>query len=57
MKGYSEDAWRARSDFIDQVRPARTYHQWNEAHKEIGRTSSGPNCATQAFDTNCRESD
>jgi hypothetical protein len=39
MKGFSDDAWRTRSDFIDQVSPARSYERWNAAHKEIGRTA------------------
>ncbi len=39
MKGYSENAWRGRSEFIEQARPARSYDRWNAAHKEIGRTA------------------
>jgi hypothetical protein len=40
MKGYAPgEAWRARNNFIDQVRPARSYDRWNAAHKEIGRTA------------------
>jgi hypothetical protein len=39
-KGYSPgEAWRIRSDYIDQIRARGSYDRWNAAHKEIGRTA------------------
>src|SRR5690348_7752223 len=40
MQGYATgEAWRARNNIIDQVRPPASFDRWNSAHKEIGRTA------------------